>query len=122
MALFFHSFRHCDMSDLLGIPIFPLSRYLNIVFFANSILIGSFKIFSRLYSFSTKYRNERRHQAKYDEDESTLSEESSVEELIKCRFQRLDVNRQRRKSVLMRPIDINVGSEEKADTLRRYVT
>lgn len=26
MALFFKTFRHCDMSDLLGIPIFPLSR------------------------------------------------------------------------------------------------
>eukprot|EP00804_Cyclotella_cryptica_P002780 CCRYP_009335-RC/>CCRYP_009335-RC protein AED:0.22 eAED:0.22 QI:722/1/1/1/0.83/0.71/7/1032/406 len=87
MALFFKTFRHCDMSDLLGIPIFPLSR------------------------------NERRHQAKYDEDESTLSEESSLEELIKCKFQRLDANRQKRKSVLMRPIDMN--SEHKADTARR---
>ena len=73
-----------------------------------------------MYFSSTDYRNERRHQAKYDEDESTLSEESSVEELIKCRFQRLDVNRQKRKSVLMRPIDLNAGPEDKADTLRRY--
>ncbi|KAL7518103.1 hypothetical protein ACHAWX_002962 [Stephanocyclus meneghinianus] len=87
MALFFKTFRHCDMSDLLGIPIFPLSR------------------------------NERRHQAKYDEDESTLSEESSLEELVKCKFQRLDFNRQKRRSVLMRPIDMN--SEHKADTARR---
>lgn len=66
-------------------------------------------------------RNERRHQAKYDEDESTLSEESSIDEMIKCRFQRLDLNRQHRKSVLMRPIDMNVESEDKADTLRRCV-
>lgn len=64
-------------------------------------------------------RNERRLQAKYDEDESTLSEESSIEEMIKCRFQRLDMNRQKRKSVLMRPIDLNVESVDKADTLRR---
>jgi len=67
----------------------------------------------------TILRNERRHQAKYDEDESTLSEESSLEELIKCKFQRLDFNRQKRKSVLMRPIDMN--SEHKADTARRFV-
>eukprot|EP00956_Cyclotella_meneghiniana_P017644 scaffold28932_cov72-Cyclotella_meneghiniana.AAC.3 len=88
MALFFKTFRHCDMSDLMGIPIFPLSR------------------------------NERRLQAKYDEDESTLSEESSAFQELKCKFQRLDVNRERRKSVLMRPIDIN-GPEDKADTIRR---
>lgn len=66
------------------------------------------------------HRNERRLQAKYDEDESTLSEESSALQELKCKFQRLDVNRERRKSVLMRPIDIN-GPEDKADTIRRYV-
>lgn len=89
MALFFKTFRHCDMSDLLGIPIFPLSR------------------------------NERRHQAKYDDEESTLSEASSaVEEDLRCRFKMLDANRQRRKTVLMRPIDI-MQSEDKADTAKR---
>lgn len=87
MALFFKTFRHCDMSDGLGIPIFPLSR------------------------------NEKKHQSKYDDEESTLSEGSSLEEEIKCRFQRLDANRHKRKTVLMRPIDI--GSDQSTDTAKR---
>lgn len=88
MALFFKTFRHCDMSDRLGIPIFPLSR------------------------------NEKKHQAKYNDDESTLSEGSSLlEDELKCKFQRLDANRQKRKSALMRPIDI--GSDHNKDTARR---
>jgi len=88
MALFFKTFRHCDLSDRLGIPIFPLSR------------------------------NERKHQAKYSDDESTLSEGSSVlDEEIKCRFRKLDANRMSRKSVLMRPIDGQ--SEHNADTATR---
>ena len=87
MALFFKTFRHCDLSDRLGIPIFPLSR------------------------------NERKHQAKYSEDESTLSEGSTAEEEMKCNFRKLDANRQRRKSVLMRPIDIQ--SDQSSDTDKR---
>jgi hypothetical protein len=84
-------------------------------------LILEFFISTIDFPIQLAFRNERRHQAKYDEDESTLSEDSSLEELIKCRFQRLDMNRQRRKSALIRPIDVNIGSEEKADTMRRCV-
>ena len=87
MALFFKTFRHCDLSDRLGIPIFPLSR------------------------------NERKHQAKYSEDESTLSEGSTAEEEMRCNFRKLDENRQKRKSVLMRPIDIQ--SDQSTDTDKR---
>lgn len=77
------------MSDRLGIPIFPLSR------------------------------NERKHQAKYDDDESTLSEGSSLlEDEIKCKFRMLDKNRQNRKTVLMRPIDIS--PEQSTDTAKRW--
>lgn len=88
-ALFFKTFRHCDVSDGLGIPIFPLSR------------------------------NEKRHQAKYSDDESTLSEGSTAatEEDFKCNFSRLDANREKRKSVLFRPIDIQ--SEHTSDTAKR---
>lgn len=88
MALFFKTFRHCDLSDRLGIPIFPLSR------------------------------NERKHQAKYNEDESTLSEGSTAEEEMRCSFMKLDANRQKRKSVLMRPIDIQ--SDQSTDTDKRF--
>jgi len=87
MALFFKTFRHCDMSDGLGIPIFPLSR------------------------------NERKHQAKYADDESTLSETSALDEEMNCRFRMLDENRQRRKSALIRPIDIQ--SDHSVDTSKR---
>ena len=85
MALFFKTFRHNELSDQLGIPIFPLSR------------------------------NERKHQAEYYDDESTLSE--LLDDELKCRFQKLDVNRHRRKSVLFRPIDIQ--SDHSTDTARR---
>ncbi len=88
MALFFKTFRHSDLSDRLGIPIFPLSR------------------------------NERKHQAKYTDDESTLSEYSSIyNEEIKCKFRRLDANRIQRKSVLIRPIDVQ--SDSIVETLKR---
>lgn len=87
MALFFKTFRHCDFSDKLGIPIFPLSR------------------------------NERKHQAKYDDDESTLSESSPLLEALMCKFKMLDDNRQHRKSVLARPIDLNCNSS--TDTEKR---
>ena len=91
MALFFKTFRHCDLSDRLGIPIFPLSR------------------------------NEKKLQAKYNDDESTLSEGSSVgrEEQIMCKFGRMDVNRERRKSVFMRPIDIQNGGGSDTNTDKR---
>jgi elongation factor 2 kinase len=77
MALFFKNFRHCDLSDKMGIPIFPLSR------------------------------NERKHQAKYEDDESTLSEGSPLLEALISKFRMLDDNRQMRKSILVRPIDLN---------------
>lgn len=89
MALFFKTFRHCDMSDRLGIPIFPLSR------------------------------NERKHQAKYNDDESTLSEGTdALEEELSCKFQMLDNNRHQRKTVLRRPID-NFPSDQSTDTAKR---
>ena len=50
MALFFHSFRHCGYSDLIGIPIFPLSH------------------------------NELKHQANYDDDDLTMSDEEDDDE------------------------------------------
>mmetsp|Transcript_31475 Transcript_31475/g.67996 ORF Transcript_31475/g.67996 Transcript_31475/m.67996 type:complete len:750 (-) Transcript_31475:81-2330(-) len=89
MALFFKTFRHCDLSDGLGIPIFPLSR------------------------------NEKKHQTKYTDEESTLSEDASavLEEELRCRFRALDVNRQRRQSLLMRPIDIE--SDHSVGTAKR---
>jgi len=78
------------MSDGLGIPIFPLSR------------------------------NEKKHQAKYNDDESTLSEGSSIlEDELKCRFRKLDANRKKRNSVLMRPIDINIDSDHSTGTAKR---
>ena len=91
MALFFKTFRHCDLSDRLGIPIFRLSR------------------------------NEKKLQAKYNDDESTLSEGSSAghEEQIMCKFGRMDVNRERRKSVFMRPIDIQNGEGSDTNTDKR---
>lgn len=66
MALFFHSFRHCHFSDAMGIPIFPLSR------------------------------NELKHQAKYEEDKITVSDEESAysDDRKLCKFARLDLNRQ----------------------------
>ena len=82
MALFFKNFRHCDLSDKMGIPIFPLSR------------------------------NERKHQAKYADDESTLSEGSVGSPLLEalCKFRMLDDNRQQRKSILVRPTDLNCAN------------
>ena len=72
MALFFHSFRHCGYSDLIGIPIFPLSH------------------------------NELKHQANYDDDDLTMSDEEDDDEdedqLKKERrnLMRIDLNRLRR--------------------------
>lgn len=87
MALFFKNFRHCDLSDKMGIPIFPLSR------------------------------NERKHQAKYEDDESTLSEGSPLLEALMCKFKMLDDNRQMRKSILVMPTDLNCA--DSTDTEKR---
>lgn len=88
MALFFKTFRHCELSDRLGIPIFKLSR------------------------------NEKKHQAKYTDDESTLSEYSAMfNEENRCRFRRLDANRIMRKSVFARPVDIQ--TDNITETLKR---
>lgn len=83
MALFFKTFRHCGVSDSLGIPTFPLSR------------------------------NEIRHQAKYDDDEVTVSDDEHTSLESKSHgdgsemddFQRMDIRRIRRASVLLgRPL------------------
>jgi elongation factor 2 kinase len=91
MALFFKSFRHCGVSDSLGIPTFPLSR------------------------------NEQKVQAKYEEDEETMSHEtdnSAGHGVTKPnKFQRLDLNRLRRSMALMSPRDLLGPSE--SDTLRK---
>lgn len=87
MALFFKNFRHCDLSDRMGIPIFPLSR------------------------------NERKHQAKYDDDESTLSEASPLLEALMDNFKMLDENRKMRKSIFVMPTDLNCS--DSADTEKR---
>ena len=77
MALFFKTFRHSSLADSMGIPIFPLSK------------------------------NELKHQAKYEDDEYSVSNESSAhKEMIKNmdRFARLDFNRKNRMSVLDSPL------------------
>ena len=93
MALFFHSFRHCHFSDSMGIPIFPLSR------------------------------NELKNQAKYEEDEITVSDEESTysDDRKLDKFARLDLNRQSRRSLLsVPPTKLHMGeSAEDARTLRR---
>jgi elongation factor 2 kinase len=91
MALFFKTFRHCGVSDSLGIPIFPLSR------------------------------NELKVQAKYEDDEITMSDEESQnsggEHAAKHdNFQRVDLNRLRRSLALKSPRDLLGPSE--SDTMR----
>ena len=87
MALFFKSFRHCSYSDFLGVPQFPLSR------------------------------NELKFQAKYhdddltlsddeDEDEDEFNEEEENEEDARLakdfkKLMRIDKNRERRRSLLL---------------------
>ena len=76
MALFFKTFRHNSVADAMGIPVFPLSK------------------------------NELKHQAKYEDDIYSLSDGSSVESNLNKgldRFVALDLNRQRRKTVLLVP-------------------
>ena len=99
MALFFHSYRSCGSSDAMGIPIFPLSR------------------------------NEIKAQAKYEDEEVTVSECDIDEQSLLSNseaapldaFQRLDWNRQRRRASLQlpppTPLDILLSPSEK-DTLR----
>ena len=97
MALFFHTYRSCGTSDAMGIPIFPLSK------------------------------NEIKAQAKYEEEEITLSDDehsllsADDEAAILDAFQKLDLNRQRRKDVLLRPTDIlaDNGCDSEKDTLRQ---
>jgi elongation factor 2 kinase len=90
MALFFKTFRHCGVSDSLGIPIFPLSK------------------------------NELKVQAKYEEDEITMSDEESQNsggDATKLdNFQRMDLNRLRRSLALKSPRDL-LGPTE-SDTMR----
>jgi elongation factor 2 kinase len=99
MAFFFTHFRNCSSSDALGIPIFPLSK------------------------------NEMRyHQLKYDDDEITMSDDDTDhvndEESLSDigddlnRFQKLDLNRQRRSSILLSPPDALLPLSRR-DTVRR---
>ncbi|CAB9507913.1 Eukaryotic elongation factor 2 kinase [Seminavis robusta] len=89
MALFFKTFRHCGISDAMGVPIFPLSK------------------------------NELKHQAKYHDDEETVSDVDANDELSFMShdsqdninsFQKLDLNRMRRRASLMRPDQIMENS------------
>lgn len=95
MALFFHTFRHCSYSDLLGIPVFPLSK------------------------------NELKNQAKYNDDDLTLSDdegdndEGDIEGAR--RFSRLDQNRLRRKSVFILPTDAGIPIDQRATAKRSNI-
>jgi elongation factor 2 kinase len=93
MALFFHTFRHCHFSDSIGIPIFPLSR------------------------------NELKHQAKYDDDEVTMSDDGSMnsDERKLDKFARIDLNRQsRRQSLMIPPLKLELGgTQNEVPTARR---
>lgn len=87
MALFFHSFRHCSYSDLMGIPIFPLSK------------------------------NELKHQEKYNEEDLTMSSDEMEDEEDRVEKQRqsllrIDLNRMRRNKALHLPLDMVVGDDE----------
>ena len=93
MALFFHSFRHCSYSDMMGIPIFPLSK------------------------------NELKHQAKYHEDDLTLSDDEDDEDEGQGLVQ-LDSNRIRRMSALILPLDLDAfkADDQRATARRSNVT
>jgi elongation factor 2 kinase len=90
MALFFKTFRHTTVADAMGIPGFPLSK------------------------------NELKHQAKYEDDVYSLSADDSSKEMMRQldRFARLDLNRNRRQSVLLAPPQLIVPEELK-DTEKR---
>jgi elongation factor 2 kinase len=103
MAFFFTHFRSCTSSDALGIPIFPLSE------------------------------NEMRyHQLKYDDDEETMSDDDTEdvndEESLTGladdfpalnRFQKLDLNRQRRSSILLFSPPDSLLPESRREAVRR---
>jgi hypothetical protein len=93
MALFFKTFRHNTVADSMGIPVFALSK------------------------------NELKDQAKYEDDVYSLSSgNSSFKEAVKGldRFAAMDLNRDRRNSVLMiPPLEIQNLSEDMKDTERR---
>jgi elongation factor 2 kinase len=88
MALFFKTFRHNTLADSMGIPVFALSK------------------------------NELRHQAKYEDDESM--DDSSYASAVKGldRFAALDANRSRRQSVLITPPQ-EIIPEDMRNTERR---
>jgi elongation factor 2 kinase len=88
MALFFKTFRHNTLADAMGIPVFPLSK------------------------------NELKHQARYEDDESL--DDSSYASAVKGldRFAAMDVNRSRRQSVLMTPPQ-EIIAEDMQKTERR---
>jgi elongation factor 2 kinase len=90
MALFFKTFRHNTLADSLGIPFFPLSK------------------------------NELKHQAKYEDDVFSLSENSSLKEAMKGldKFAKMDLNRKNRQSVLLAPPQ-EILPDEMKDTERR---
>jgi elongation factor 2 kinase len=92
MALFFKTFRHNSLADSLGVPVFALSK------------------------------NELKVQAKYEDDQLSWSNEnSSFREVVKGldNFERLDVNRKFRQSLLMiPPLQVLLNDEQK-DTERR---
>jgi elongation factor 2 kinase len=95
MALFFHSFRHCSLSDKLGIPIFPLSK------------------------------NELKHQAKYHEDDDTVSsdeEENGEYTGGSNRFLLLDLNRVKRQSMLKLPTDLDQPEDARKTMMRSNLT
>lgn len=88
MALFFKTFRHNSLADSMGIPVFQLSK------------------------------NELKHQAKYEDDESM--EDSSYASAIKGldRFAAMDLNRSRRQSALLTPPQ-EILPEDMRNTERR---
>lgn len=97
MAFFMTHFRNCTSSDALGIPIFPLSK--------NEI---------------------KHHQTKYDDDEITLSDEETtdddyfIEKMVIDRFQKLDLNRRRRSTILQNPLMLDdLLPLSRKDTMRR---
>jgi elongation factor 2 kinase len=90
MALFFQSFRHCSFSDLMGIPIFPLSK------------------------------NEIKHQAKYHDDDLTESDGEDDGEDECTGLLRMEANRLRRKSALVLPSDLDtLKPQDEQATVKR---
>uniref|UniRef100_A0A7S2VA96 Alpha-type protein kinase domain-containing protein n=1 Tax=Entomoneis paludosa TaxID=265537 RepID=A0A7S2VA96_9STRA len=92
MALFFHSFRHCSLSDLLGIPTFPLSK------------------------------NELKHQAKYRDEDLTVSDDEYEDnedriEKERASLLRMDMNRLRRSKMLSGPIGMSIGGSVNSSSL-----